>query len=120
MTCPAPGPAIDILVLRLGSMEVVVIVQTPLAQFGSDAGILKWIVSVLAVAFADCIAARNVQGPPEWVRSINTVPHTPSAGTASLASPVLSTVKVAADAVTISSNPSSGTKSHDNWSRFMT
>jgi hypothetical protein len=70
--------------------------------------------SVPACAFADWIAARKVQGPKECVLSIAIVPQTPSLGTGSPASPVLSTVKIAAVADHAIANPITGTSSARN------
>jgi hypothetical protein len=107
------------LVLRSGSFDVVVIVQTPFMQFGSDVGILNWMLSVFAFEFADSIAARKVQGPNDVpVLLSNMVPQTPSPGFGSLASPVLFTVKVAAVAENAQANVISVTRSAWNLVRL--
>jgi hypothetical protein len=108
-----PGPEIDMFVLNAGSTVVKLIVHTPSTHFGSEAGILNWMVSVPAKAFASSIAARKVQGPLSGsvLLTPSNVPQTPEPGFASLSSPVLLTVKVAAGADTARANPINGTRS---------
>ena len=116
----APVPEIEIGVLKSGNTCIRLMVQTPSTHPAPFGGILNWMVSVPANAFASSIAARKVHGPLSGSVLITpgTVPQTPSPGFGSLASPVLSTVKVAAVAETASWNPISDTRNARNLPRL--